>query len=56
MEKYQVVEECSCSLQLLGEYNSREDAEEAAAILESSGLRCKIRKTEKEDLINDAKN
>ena len=42
MERYQIVEECSCSLQLLGEYDSREEAEEAAAILEECGIKVKI--------------
>lgn len=42
MQKYQVIEECSCSLKVLGEYDTFEEAEEAAALLEESGLKVKI--------------
>ena len=44
MERYQIIKECSCSLQFLGEYASREDAEQAAAILEECGIQVEIQK------------
>lgn len=48
MEKYQIIEECSCSLQPLGVYDSHEEAEEAAAILEECGIKVQINEVQDE--------
>ena len=47
MKKYLVMEECNCSLTVLGEYTSLDEAEEAAAILEECGLKIEIKEVNK---------
>ncbi len=45
---YQIVEECSCQLKVLGSYQSWSEAEEAAAILEQCGIQTRIIHTSKD--------
>lgn len=53
MDKYLIIEQCSCSTTPLGEYQNYDEAIEAAAELESMGLQVEIWKEENNGKNND---
>lgn len=53
MDKYLIMEQCSCSTTPLGEYRNYDDAIQAAAELESMGLQVEILKEENNGKDND---